>query len=411
MKPVLLFYCQHSLGIGHLMRSFAMARALGADYRVVFLNGGPLPPGIEPPVGIELINLPALGMGDAHTLVARNSVEDAATLLRHRRDFILACFARLRPAVLLVELFPFGRKKFAGEILPLLKRARANGASRPLVLSSVRDILVSERRDQRHHDNRAAWLCRRYFDAVLVHSDPRFAELEESFRPDLPLGVPLHYTGFVTERAVPPATQPRGSQVLVSAGGGIVGMPLFEAAIAALPYLPPRLVRSLRIVAGPFLPESDWQRLQQRASQQERIELLRSVPDLSLEMARCALSVSQCGYNSTLDILMSGTPALVVPYAAKGENEQSNRALRLANFGLVRMLPPEQLTAARLAEQMQVALGFRPQRMQLMVDGAQQTREIVNAELARHCAAGERVAAADSRTEDEARIWKVAHGA
>ena len=28
MRPVLLFYCQHSLGIGHLTRSFALATAL-----------------------------------------------------------------------------------------------------------------------------------------------------------------------------------------------------------------------------------------------------------------------------------------------------------------------------------------------------------------------------------------------
>jgi hypothetical protein len=31
---------------------------------------------------------------------------------------------RTRPAVLLVELFPFGRKKFAGEILPMIRAAR-----------------------------------------------------------------------------------------------------------------------------------------------------------------------------------------------------------------------------------------------------------------------------------------------
>ena len=38
--PTLLFYCQHSLGIGHLTRSFALAAALAQRFRVVFLNGG-----------------------------------------------------------------------------------------------------------------------------------------------------------------------------------------------------------------------------------------------------------------------------------------------------------------------------------------------------------------------------------
>ena len=44
-RPALLFYCQHSLGIGHLTRSFALAAALVPHFRVVFLNGGRLPPG------------------------------------------------------------------------------------------------------------------------------------------------------------------------------------------------------------------------------------------------------------------------------------------------------------------------------------------------------------------------------
>ena len=45
-KPALLFYCQHSIGMGHLTRSFALAAALAQDFRIVFLNGGPFPPGL-----------------------------------------------------------------------------------------------------------------------------------------------------------------------------------------------------------------------------------------------------------------------------------------------------------------------------------------------------------------------------
>ena len=41
-RPALLIYCQHSLGIGHLTRSFALAAALAERFRVVFLNGGRL---------------------------------------------------------------------------------------------------------------------------------------------------------------------------------------------------------------------------------------------------------------------------------------------------------------------------------------------------------------------------------
>jgi len=42
-RPRLLFYCQHSLGMGHLIRSFSIADGLAKHFEVVFLNGGPLP--------------------------------------------------------------------------------------------------------------------------------------------------------------------------------------------------------------------------------------------------------------------------------------------------------------------------------------------------------------------------------
>ena len=43
MKPALLFYCQHSVGLGHLMRSYALCEKLADRFRVVLLCGGELP--------------------------------------------------------------------------------------------------------------------------------------------------------------------------------------------------------------------------------------------------------------------------------------------------------------------------------------------------------------------------------
>ncbi len=55
MTPALLLYCQHSVGLGHLMRSYALADALASSYRVTLLAGGELPPGIDPPANVELV--------------------------------------------------------------------------------------------------------------------------------------------------------------------------------------------------------------------------------------------------------------------------------------------------------------------------------------------------------------------
>ena len=364
-RPALLFYCQHSLGIGHLTRSFALAAALSQDFKIVFLNGGRLPPGLPVPGGIEIIDLPPLGMDDGHTVVSRDAKQDVAQAVAQRRAMIESAVRLHRPAVLLVELFPFGRKKFAGEILPLIRLAKRQPAR---VVCSLRDILVDARPDQQHHDDRARWLADRYFDAVLVHADPALARLEDSFHPRRPLRVPVHYTGYVVPVRANAMAAPRGPQLLVSAGGGIVGKALFHTALQARTLM--REPLPMRLIAGPFLPESEWLALQEAARGEAGIELLRQVPDMVAEMRHARASISQCGYNTALDILVARVPALVVPYATATENEQAERASKLAALGAMQQLDPAALCPARLAAAIEALLGFTPSAVSLGLDGA-----------------------------------------
>src|SRR5439155_2753548 len=173
-EPAVLFYCQHVLGMGHLVRSLALARALADRFRVVFLNGGAVPRGLPRPAGVEFVDLPPLGFDATGRLVSRDSSRSVKRAQRERREAILRTFRRLQPRAIVVELFPFGRKKFAEELLPLFEEARALGVHRPLLVSSLRDILTTGRRDQARHDERACMLANRHLDAIMVHADPRF---------------------------------------------------------------------------------------------------------------------------------------------------------------------------------------------------------------------------------------------
>lgn len=375
-RPTLLFYCQHSLGIGHLTRSFALAAALAQAFRVVFLNGGRLPPGVPVPAGMDRIDLPPLGMDDGHTVVSRDARHDVRAALAERQRLIADAVAATRPAVLLVELFPFGRKKFAGEILPMIRAARRQPGSPARVVCSLRDILVDARPDQQHHDDRARWLADRYFDAVLVHADPAFARLQDSFHPKQALRTPVHYTGFVVPARPAEVAVRRGRHLLVSAGGGIVGASLFSAALGARTVLTEPL--PLRIVAGPFLPEAQWRALQQQTHGLVGVELVRHVPDMVAELRRARVSLSQCGYNTALDLVVAGVPALVVPYQTVTENEQGQRALRLAELGAVRQLPAESAACPPiLASTLSALLDFRPRPAALSLHGAERSTEIL----------------------------------
>ncbi|NUR08667.1 MAG: glycosyltransferase family 28 [Nocardioidaceae bacterium] len=379
-RPRLLFYCQHSVGLGHLVRSMNLADGLAADFDVTLLNGGPWPRDVPQPAGIEIVHLPPLGMDADYALVSRDdryTVEEAVAL---RTRMVLEVFHRTRPDVVLVELFPFGRKKFRFELVPLLEAARAAHHA-PFVACSLRDILVGSRRAQQAHDDRASRVANELFDAVLVHADERFATLEESFHPTVPLRTPVHYTGFVrgADDVRPPAE--RQSRVLVSAGGGLVGEPLFRAAVDAHPRLLAEHGLRTTIVTGPFLPEPVVDDLVRQATGTAGLEVLRYLPDLGGEMAASAVSVSQVGYNTTMDILGSQTPAVVVPYSAGREDEQSQRAHRLERLGALRVLDADALSGPTLADAVRDALGWRPLPVPLDLDGRTRTAALLRGML------------------------------
>jgi predicted glycosyltransferase len=368
MRPGVLFYCQHSLGLGHAVRSFALAAALTERFRVVLACGGELAGGLRPHDEVELVELPPLRASGNGALVTCEP-ESLGEARRRRRELLIETLRSLRPAALVVELFPFGRRRFADELVPLLEEARS-AAPRPVVVSSVRDILVGRGRDQQAHDTISCVLANRYLDAVLVHSDPRFARLAESFRPGIPLRVPVRHTGFVVPDAgeTPRATA-REARVLVSAGGGLVGAPLLRTALEAVPFLPQGI--RLEVVAGPFLPEEDWTALRRRAEGLAAATLHRFAPDLGERIRSASASVSQCGYNTALDLLRAGVPALVVPFAEGLEDEQTRRAARLERYGAVRVLPADRLEPAGLAREILALLDFRPRRIDLDLAGAE----------------------------------------
>jgi len=209
-----------------------------------------------------------------------------------------------------------------------------------------------------------------------VHADPALIRLEESFRPRAPLTVRVHYTGFVVAGFVE-VDAPRAHRVVVSAGGGRVGEPLLHAAVEAHAHVWRAARLEMHAIAGPFLPEAAWTSLARGCSDREGLRLDRSVPALRPALASAAASVSQFGYNTALDVVRARVPALVVPYADGGEDEQMVRARRLEQLGAVRVLAPDRLSGNVLAAEILETLRFRPRQLHLDLDGASRTRQLV----------------------------------
>jgi predicted glycosyltransferase len=66
-------------------------------------------------------------------------------------------------------------------------------------------------------------------------------------------------------------------------------------------------------------------------------------------------------------------PALVVPYATPEEDEQLRRARRLERLGVLRVLGPERLEPATLADEIRRLDGFEPTVPAIDLDGGRGT--------------------------------------
>jgi hypothetical protein len=244
---------------------------------------------------------------------------------------------------------------------------------RPLLLCSIRDILIAPA--QRARIDAAHQRLADLYDGVLVHGDPDVVPLERSWPLDPALKSHLHYTGYVDDGAMasPVVGDDADGAILVSAGGSDAGRKLYETAIAAAALLPDR---PWRVLVGGGVPEAAFGALQRNAPENVTVE--RSRGDFRALLGRCAVSVSQAGYNTMLDLLGARARAVVVPFADGGETEQLQRAQCLAERRLLRVLPGERLSPESLAAAIRDALAApRPAASGIRTDGLDGTVRIV----------------------------------
>lgn len=374
MKRRVLFHVQHLLGIGHLKRAEILAETMaGAGLEVTVAYGG-LPVQEVPFRGVRVARLPpaTIANEDFSNLLdgSGRPVDDAWRSAR--RDALLDLHRTTDPDVVLIELYPFGRRQFAFELIPLLKTIHA-GDKRALVASSVRDVLVSSKKPGR--DAEVVDAVRRFFDVVLVHGDPALIPFESTFASAAEIGDRIRHTGYVTATAAREAAEAAPhSEVLVSAGGGAVGAPLLFAAMSARPLT--ALAGTVwRFLTGPNLPAADFERLSAAGGDGAVVERFR--PDFPARLRSAALSISQAGYNTTMDILTAGVKAVVIPYETGGETEQRLRAEILASRGLLTVVPAAELSPTRLAAAVAEAMAKRRAPLTVDLSGATTSARLI----------------------------------
>ncbi|MCE7028957.1 glycosyltransferase family protein [Jiella avicenniae] len=341
-----LFHVQHLLGVGHLRRGELITRAMAARgiEVTVALGGHPVPE--MPFKEAEVVQLPPVSIegADFKTLYDETGKPIDAEWKARRTEALIDVYETVRPDVVLMEMFPFGRWRFRFELVPLMERAFRD-APRVKCVTSVRDILVATKHPERAQF--AAELARRHLAAVLVHSDPKLFTFGETYPHAEEIADLVAYTGYVTEAAERGPIEPNG-RVVISAGGGAAAGRLLGTAIEARALCPPAIRDKVwHFLAGPRANEADYAALQAMADERTVVE--RFTPSFQALLDGASLSISQAGYNTVMNLMRAKIPAVVVPYDDGEETEQAFRSKRMEKIGLLGVVDAADLTPERLA--------------------------------------------------------------
>jgi len=380
----IVFYCQHVLGVGHVFRSLEIVKGL-ADHEVIMVTGG-AEVEFDLPPNMTHIQLPGLMMSSdfKEFIPLEEGVTDVDALLARRLEQFQQIMADYRPDVFLVELFPFGRKKFRFELLPILEGVRSGTWGPCKAVCSVRDILV-EKDDMDKYTRGVLKMLNPNFDAVLVHADPTLVTFDETF-PGMSDMVPsLHYTGYVARKPESGAGTALRQElalgdtplITLSVGGGNVGQELLESVLSASPILAKTHTHRLCVFTGPYVTDEAFVRYQSMVEGHDWITLKRFTQRFPDYLAAADLSISLGGYNTTMNLLAAKTYGIMYPFLQN--REQHMRTTRLEVRGIVKMVLGDDLDPYTMAGHIAEALDREPTPHDIDLGGGAESAKILEA--------------------------------
>jgi predicted glycosyltransferase len=365
MSLRVFIWVQSRLGLGHFARALKLAAACSVHGMKAFVAHGGMPaPSIPVPQNVTLLQLPPAQAPDLDSpLIADEHGQPIDDAWRARRIAALhETIDLVSPDVIVTETFPLGRRIFAFEWLQFLD-SLSRRTIRPLMISSIRDIVTPPEKESKALAMIA--MANAHYDLIVCHGEREILPLEASFPATADLTCPLVYTGYLGASL---ETQNQSREgVIVAAGGGAVGRPLFDAALKAK-ELWRRETGPWTIVGGPQLDKATLQSLRAQAS--DGVTIHASLPGLAQHFETAQLVVAQAGYNTVVEALSAGARLTVVPYATPKETEQTIRADRLAQRALLTRVEPDKLSPERLTQAMEAALDLQQPSHPFPRDGA-----------------------------------------
>jgi predicted glycosyltransferase len=368
----LLFYCQSLLGIGHLTASLQVIHELLEHSDIDLIYGGhKIDIHLEHP-GFRFLSLPTMlideSTGNLFDPDNQYSIEQLWVLRAEK----ISSFLYQNYDGAIVEFFPFGRRKFKNEIHQLFEQLQNQNSTIP-IFSFVREVLVPETTDA---EQRMVDSVNKYIHTVFVRGDPNVIRFEDTFSLTDKIAHKICYLGYLGSK-LPKVLPPRSKQILVSQGGGSIGLELLKAAIKAAPLLPEY---DFLIATGSKTTTKDFAALTNLVTSRN-IRIVPFLQDFKQNLLTSALSISLGGDNTLADVISTNTPGLAFAYP--GNSEQETRINKLAEKGFISPLTANDLKPEKLRGKIKQAINHPYPQIKIAMNGAVKMSEQIKGILSK----------------------------
>jgi predicted glycosyltransferase len=304
---MIIFLTQYYKGIGHANRVRLIAKEIGKTHDITVVDQL-----YKPPINFE--NADHVAMMKDFVLPAGENVFQfiqQKQLVAYRIKKWIELLDNLKPKIIIIEGFPFCRQQFAFEFFNYIHAAKERNIK---LLCSIRDFPYDEPHSLALQDWVAItqnYVLNKFFDEILVHGDKEILPLTaDTIRiansHDIlqEIADKIYYTGYVADKSLN-KHKSKNNIVYVSCGLNKDEVFLiFREVIKAAKMFP-----DLQFV----MPFANDQIHNLTPKQNKNIKLTNYISNLAEKIVDCKLFITYGGYNSTMEVLQTQCPAILIP--------------------------------------------------------------------------------------------------
>ena len=313
---MIVFLTQYYRGLGHCMRTKFIAEEVAKTHDVLVVDQL-----FDPPIsydGCERTSfLKAYIPSDIKNIFKFLMSRELVLLRKKEWIKILDTYP---VKVIICEGFPFCRHQFSHEYFSFFEEAKKRGIK---LIISIRDFPW----DEPHQESLQDWvahtqnvICKYYAETVLVHGDPDYLPLfSDRVRMHNPsevieeLDEKITYTGYVCNPNIKNHKK-QNNNIFVSTGlNKEEGMLIFKEIVNIADKFPD--YKFIMPIANRYLKNI-------KSKTKDNVAMVPFIENMYKLLSSCTLYITYGGYNSTMEILKSGIPAIIIPRDDGQKQEQ-----------------------------------------------------------------------------------------